>query len=110
MCARGFCVLHNKVSLSERQARRWGNGQKRDFPLKGESVNTQSKEQQRVKQWALVFQNSTHPIIYTALTGAILKSVTGGKLCLKNVLLPVSRLPPRVRVINDLWPYCGGGG
>lgn len=66
----------------------------------------QRKEQQWVKQWVLVFQRSTCPIIYTSLTGAILKSVTGGKLFVSKHLAHSESTSTRVRVINDFWPHC----
>ena len=58
-----------------------------NFPSKRVCQHTKPrKEQQWVKQWALVFQHSTCPIIYTPLTGAILKSVIGGKLFVSKCL------------------------
>lgn len=104
---RVFRVLTIKcVFLSYKPA----DGKRREgefFPRR-ESVNTQSKrkEQQCVKQWALVFQHSTCPIIYTPLTGAILKSVIGSKLFVSKRLAHSESTSARVRVINDLWPYC----
>lgn len=56
------------------------------FPWRACQHTKERKEQQWVKQWALVFQHSTCPIIYTPLTGAILKSVIGSKLFVSKCL------------------------
>lgn len=98
---------HNEVGLFSFISQPMGNGGKGNFPLKRICQHTkQRKEQQWVKQWALVFQHSTCPIIYTSLTGAILKSVIGSKLFVSKHLAHSESTSARVRVINDLWPHC----
>ena len=66
----------------------------------------QRKEQPGGKQWALVSRHWTCPIIYTSLTGAILKAVTGGKLFVSKRLARTDSTSARAWVINDFWPHC----
>lgn len=98
---------HNKRRSFSFISQPMRNGEKGNFPLKRICQHTkQRKEQQRVKQWALVFQHSTCPIIYTSVTGAILKPVRGGKLFVSKHLAHCEPTSAWVRVINDLWPHC----
>lgn len=101
------CVVYSQWSLLEQHASRCETEKKGNFPSKRVCQRTkQRKEQQWVKQWGLVFQHSTCPIIYTPLTGAILKSVIDGKLFVSKRLARSELTSAGVRVINDLWPYC----
>lgn len=95
-----MCVLHilsiKCVFLSYKLAD--GKRRKGEFSLE-ESLSThKAKERATVStQWALVFQHSTCPIIYTPLTGAILKSVIGGKLFVSKRLAQSESTSARVR-------------
>lgn len=98
-----FCIL---AMISWLISQLTGNWEKDIFPFKSLSTHKQRKEQQWVKQWVLVFQHSTCPIIYTPLTGSILNSVIGGKLFVSKCLAHSESTSAGVWVINDLWPYC----
>lgn len=95
-----------KACLFELEASQWEREKRGIFPWRVCQHTKQRKEQQWVKQWALVFQHSTCSIIYTPLTGAILKSVIDGKLFVSKRLAHSESTSAGVRVINHLWPYC----